>query len=78
MSVEQPLGITLEDHTEDPNSETSRGLWAQSVAVENHAVVHGKNGVGDYVVWHCRIQTLDVCNLTSRSWSLLMLTVFCL
>ncbi|OJJ88789.1 uncharacterized protein ASPGLDRAFT_42389 [Aspergillus glaucus CBS 516.65] len=59
MSVEQPLGITLEDHTEDPNSETSRGLWAQSVSVEDHAVVHGKSGVGDYVVWHCRIQTLD-------------------
>ncbi|BCR90736.1 uncharacterized protein ACHE_60622A [Aspergillus chevalieri] len=59
MSVEQPLGITLEDHTADPDSETSRGLWAQSVSVEDHAVVQGKSGVGAYVVWSCRIQTLD-------------------
>lgn len=75
MSVEQPLGITLEDHTEDPNSETSRGLWAQSVSVEDYAVVHGKSGVGDYVVWHCRIQTLDVRNLPFRGWFLFVLTI---
>lgn len=61
MSVDQAPGITLEDHTEDPNSETSRGLWAQSVSVEDYAVVQGKSGVGAYVVWNCRIQTLDVC-----------------
>lgn len=59
-SLEQLPPITLEDHTEDPNSETSRGLWARSVAVDDHAVVQGKTGVGAYVVWSCRIQTLDV------------------
>lgn len=59
-SLEQLPPITLEDHTEDPNSETSRGLWARSVAVDDHAVVQGKTGVGAYVVWNCRIQTLDV------------------
>jgi len=66
MSVEQPLGITLEDHTADPNSETSRGLWAQSVSVVDYAVVQGKSGVGAYVVWSCRIQTLDVRNSPPR------------
>jgi hypothetical protein len=52
--------ITLEDHTADPNSETSRGLWAKSVTIEDHVVVAGMTGVGAYVVWVCRIQTLDV------------------
>lgn len=52
--------ITLEDHTADPDSETSRGLWARSVSIEDHVVVQGKTGVGAYVVWNCRIQTLDV------------------
>jgi hypothetical protein len=52
--------ITLEDNTADPNSETSRGLWASSVAIDDHVVVRGMTGVGSYVVWNCRIQTLDV------------------
>lgn len=52
--------ITLEDHTADPNSETSRGLWAKSVTIEDHVVVTGMTGVGAYVVWICKIQTLDV------------------
>lgn len=60
ISQDQPV-ITLEDHTEDPNSETSRGLWAKSVTIDDYAVVEGKTGVGAYVVWSCRIQTLDVC-----------------
>ncbi|KAJ5156588.1 hypothetical protein N7492_009391 [Penicillium capsulatum] len=51
--------ITLEDHTTDPESETSRGLWARSVEIEDHVVVQGKTGVGAYVVWNCHIQTLD-------------------
>jgi hypothetical protein len=53
-------GITLEDHTADPDSETSRGLWARSVSIDDHVVVQGMTGVGSYVVWNCRIQTLDV------------------
>ncbi|KAF9238440.1 hypothetical protein DTO012A7_8966 [Penicillium roqueforti] len=51
--------ITLEDHTTDPNSETSRGLWASSVTIDDHVVVRGMTGVGSYVVWNCTIQTLD-------------------
>ncbi|KAJ5232644.1 PX domain-containing protein [Penicillium chermesinum] len=30
--------ITLEDHTADPDSETSRGLWARSVTIDDHVV----------------------------------------
>ncbi|CAG7924374.1 unnamed protein product [Penicillium olsonii] len=52
-------GITLEDHTADPDSETTRGLWARSVAIDDHVVVRGMTGVGSYVVWNCTIQTLD-------------------
>ncbi|KAJ5739368.1 hypothetical protein N7533_012152 [Penicillium manginii] len=51
--------ITLEDHTADPDSETSRGLWARNVAISDHCVVQGKTGVGAYVVWNCVVQTLD-------------------
>ncbi|KAH1496221.1 hypothetical protein KXX57_008101 [Aspergillus fumigatus] len=65
ISLDQPA-ITLEDHTEDPNSETSRGLWAKSVTVDDYAVVQGKTGVGAYVVWNCRIQTLDGGPITVR------------
>ncbi|KAF9894315.1 PX domain-containing protein ypt35 [Aspergillus nanangensis] len=65
-SLGQPPGITLEDHTEDPNSETSRGLWARSVSVDDHVVVQGKTGIGAYVVWNCTIQTLDGCPITIR------------
>jgi hypothetical protein len=59
-SLAQSRIIRLEDHTADPDSETSRGLWARSVAIDDHVVVQGKSGVGSYVVWNCVIQTLDV------------------
>lgn len=59
-SLAQSRIIRLEDHTADPDSETSRGLWARSVAIEDYVVVQGKSGVGSYVVWSCTIQTLDV------------------
>ncbi|KAL1967180.1 hypothetical protein VTN77DRAFT_3471 [Rasamsonia byssochlamydoides] len=51
--------ITLEDHTEDPNSDTSRGLWAKSVTIDDHVVVQGMTGVGAYVVWICKIEMLE-------------------
>ncbi|KAJ5719833.1 hypothetical protein N7493_006711 [Penicillium malachiteum] len=58
-SLARSTMITLEDNTVDPDSETTRGLWAQSVSIEDHVVVQGKTGVGAYVVWSCKIQTLD-------------------
>ena len=60
ISADGGPAITLEDHTEDPNSETSRGLWAKSVTIDDHVVVQGKSGVGAYVVWNCKIRTLEV------------------
>lgn len=61
ISADGGPAITLEDHTEDPNSETSRGLWAKSVTIDDHVVVQGMTGVGAYVVWNCKIRTLEVC-----------------
>ena len=62
VSVERPHTplITLEDHTEDPASETTKGLWARSVTIDDHLVVKGTSGIGAYVVWTCKIETLDV------------------
>lgn len=59
-SLHSLRGITLEDHTADPDSETTRGLWARNVAIDDYVVVRGMTGVGSYVVWNCTIQTLDV------------------
>jgi hypothetical protein len=61
-SFEAPRGnpITLEDHTADSTCETNRGLWASGVRIDDHVVVEGKSGVGAYVVWNCKIDTLDV------------------
>ncbi|KAJ5664690.1 hypothetical protein N7462_011503 [Penicillium macrosclerotiorum] len=58
-SLAHSTKITLEDHTVDPDSETTRGLWARSVSIDDYVVVQGKTGVGSYVVWNCTIQTLD-------------------
>ena len=52
--------ITLEDHTEDPTSETTKGLWAKSVTIDDYIIVKGTSGIGAYVVWTCKIGTLDV------------------
>lgn len=60
--------ITLEDHTEDPDSATSRGLWAKSVKIEDYVVVQGRSGVGAYVVWNCKIETLDVGDHLHIEW----------
>jgi hypothetical protein len=36
------------------------GLWAQSIAIDDYVVVRGTTGIGAYVVWNCRINTLQV------------------
>ncbi|PGH16366.1 hypothetical protein AJ80_05216 [Polytolypa hystricis UAMH7299] len=51
--------ITLEDHTQDSAFDSNRGLWAKGVTIDDHVVVKGKSGIGSYVVWICRIQTMD-------------------
>lgn len=52
--------ITLEDHSEDPNASSTKGLWAKNVTIDDYTVVSGKTGIGAYVVWLCKVQTLDV------------------
>ncbi|PYH47671.1 uncharacterized protein BP01DRAFT_291085 [Aspergillus saccharolyticus JOP 1030-1] len=66
ISLDAGPAITLEDHTEDPECETSRGLWAKSVSVDDYVVVQGKTGIGSYVVWNCKVQTLDGGPITVR------------
>lgn len=52
--------ITLEDHTEN-TSECGSPLWAKRVLVDDHVVISGNlPSVGDYIVWNCKIDTLDV------------------
>ena len=56
----RPAPITLEDHTEDQDG-VSSPLWAKVVSIDDHTIVSGTvKGVGDYVVWICRVTTLDV------------------
>ncbi|KAL9113348.1 MAG: hypothetical protein Q9227_002389 [Pyrenula ochraceoflavens] len=57
--------IHLEDHTEN-ESETAKALWARGVIIEDYRVVQaGANGIGAYVVWNCRVETLELKKLTT-------------
>ena len=59
----KPPPIILEDHTEELEGQTSP-LWAKAVQIENNVIVSGNiTGVGDYVVWICKVFTLGVCSL---------------
>ena len=56
----KPPPITLEDHTEGP-SEEGGSCWARGVTIDGYVVVTGTvPNVGNFVVWNCRIDTLDV------------------
>ena len=67
----KPPPIRLEDHT-DVSYEGDGGvcspLWAKVVSIDDHVIVSGNvKGVGDYVVWICRVDTLDVRESLSLS-----------
>jgi len=56
----KPRPITLEDNTET-NLDRSSALWARSVTIDDYVLVQGnRTGLGAYVVWNCKVQTLDV------------------
>ena len=56
----RPTPISLHDNTEDCLDEISP-LWARSVSIDDHVLVRGNvPSVGDYVVWICNIEMLDV------------------
>lgn len=58
--------ISLEDHTEVYN-DANCALWAKDITIEDYVIVRGGSaGVGAYVVWNCRVQTLDVRRLDSK------------
>lgn len=59
----KPPPITLEDHTEEP-SEQSGAVWAQGVTIDDYVLVSGTlPNVGNFVVWNCKIETLDVSSV---------------
>ena len=55
----------LEDHT-DESSDQCKVLWAKHVTIDDYVVVSGTApglgaySPGQYVVWNCTVETLDV------------------
>ena len=63
----KPTPITLEDHTEEEAEERSL-LWAKTVTIDDHVLVQGTiPNIGNYVVWRCNIELLDVSH--GNFWS---------
>ncbi len=59
-STFRPPPISLEDHTEAHHA-TSGALWAKDITIEDYVIVRGgSTGIGAYVVWNCKVQTLNV------------------
>lgn len=59
-STFRPPPISLEDHTEAHHT-ANGALWAKDIAIEDYVIVRGSStGIGAYVVWNCKVQTLDV------------------
>lgn len=51
--------IILEDHTLS-HAVSRSGLWAKSITIDDYVIVRGSpTGIGAYVVWSCKVQTLD-------------------
>lgn len=60
VNIIRPPAIILEDHTET-EPECSSPLWAKAAFLEDYVIVSGNfASVGDYIVWSCKIDTLDV------------------
>ena len=60
MNILKPAPITLEDHTEETSEQTG-SLWARKVSIDDYVVIQGNvPSLGDYIVWNCNIETLDV------------------
>ncbi|KAL2041506.1 hypothetical protein N7G274_005888 [Stereocaulon virgatum] len=66
VETTKPPPITLEDHT-DGQSEQSGSCWARGVVIDGYVVVTGTvPNVGKFVVWNCRIDTLDGGSIVIR------------
>ena len=65
-SIDRPPPISLEDNTQ-PHSPSQSALWAKTVAIDDYVIVRGNpTGLGAYVVWNCKVQTLDGGPMTIR------------
>ena len=59
IAEERPDAITLEDHTEGTLADDD-AVWAKTIYIEDYSIISGNiPSVGSFVVWHCRIDTLD-------------------
>ena len=60
----KPPPIILEDHTEE-HFYHDHPSWAKGVTIDDYVLVAGSiPGPGNFVVWTCRIDTLDVSILS--------------
>lgn len=65
-SVDRSSPIVLEDNTQ-PDSPSQSSLWAKSISIDDYVIVKGSpTGLGAYVVWNCKVQTLDGGPMTIR------------
>lgn len=65
-SSDRAPAITLQDNT-DSQSLKHTQLWAKSITIDDYVIVKGSaTGIGAYVVWICRVETLDGSPLTIR------------
>lgn len=56
----RPTPIRLEDNVDECPDERSP-LWAKGVSIDDYVLVSGNiPSIGDYIVWHCSIEMLDV------------------
>ncbi len=61
----KPAPITLEDHTEGLG-EHPGSCWAKGVSIDSYVIIDGTvPNVGRFVVWNCKIDTLDVSSLSN-------------
>ena len=63
----KPPPITLEDHTGELFPE-NHSAWAKGVAINDFVLVAGSvPNIGNFVVWNCIIDTLDVSIISTLS-----------
>lgn len=66
VASDRAPAITLKDNTDEPQSSHNQ-LWARSITVADHVVVQGNSlGIGAYVVWICKVDTLDGSSMVIR------------
>lgn len=57
---EGSVPIRLLDHTDDSH-EQNKAVWAKRLTIDDYVLVSGNlAGIGNYVVWNCTIETVDV------------------